>query len=27
VEDLKTETQQTKISDAITNILKNMRNV
>ena len=26
VEDLKTETQQTKISDAITNILKNMRN-
>lgn len=27
VEDLKTETQQSKISDAITNILKNMRNV
>ena len=27
VEDLKTETQQTKISDAITNILKNMKNV
>ena len=27
VEDLKTETQHTKISDAITNILKNMRNV
>lgn len=27
VEDLKSETQQTKISDAITNILKNMRNV
>ena len=27
VEDLKTETQQTKISDAITNILKYMRNV
>ena len=27
VEDLKTETQQTTISDAITNILKNMRNV
>ena len=26
VEDLKTETQQTKISDAITNILKNMKN-
>lgn len=26
VEDLKTETQQTKISGAITNILKNMRN-
>lgn len=26
VEDLKTETQQTKISEAITNILKNMRN-
>ena len=26
VEDLKAETQQTKISDAITNILKNMRN-
>ena len=26
VEDLKTETQQSKISDAITNILKNMRN-
>lgn len=26
VEDLKTDTQQTKISDAITNILKNMRN-
>lgn len=26
VEDLKTETQKTKISDAITNILKNMRN-
>lgn len=26
VEDLKSETQQTKISDAITNILKNMRN-
>jgi Cu-processing system ATP-binding protein len=26
VEDLKAETQQTKISDAITNILKNMKN-